>query len=79
MKITFKIDFRAQWGQSIYVCGSSSVLGQWDESKAFPLPPGAGESWEGHAEMDDVKLSYKYLIKSEAEELIEWEAGDNRI
>ena len=37
MRINFNIDYRTQWGESVYICGDIPQLGSGDESKAVKM------------------------------------------
>jgi len=64
MKINFKIDYRASWGQNLYVCGSAPELGAWDESKALLLSCYSFSKWYGNIDIDNATtLEYYYLVK----------------
>ena len=78
MKVSFQIDYRTSWGETIKVCGSLPGLGKWDEGKALELRPTSGERWEGYIEVDSVvgEFDYKYLLSSEGQS--QWEDGHNR-
>ena len=65
MKIKFTIDYRTQWGQKIYVLGSTKKLGNWDPGKAFELSPTSGEHWAGELEIEEDNFEYNYLLKDE--------------
>ncbi|NDW17406.1 hypothetical protein D0T53_00580 [Dysgonomonas sp. 216] len=65
MKIYFNIDYRASWGQNIYVCGSVPELGDMDESKALLLTCTDASEWNGYIEIEDwhLELDYYYILK----------------
>lgn len=65
MKIKFKIDYRATWGQNLYVCGSVPELGAWDESKALLLSCYNFSKWFGSIDIkdDETSIQYYYLLK----------------
>lgn len=64
MKITFNIDYRAAWGQTLYICGSDPALGAWDESKALELSCFEYSKWIGSVDIkENQTLEYYYLVK----------------
>lgn len=79
MKITFRIDYRTQWGQSMYVCGSIPELGKWDEENAILMTLTSGELWEVEIDCKNPSdFDYKFLIKDSYSFFSAWESGENR-
>lgn len=74
MKLTFNIDYRTRWGESVYILGNIPTLGNGNEAKAVCMTY-AGGVWtltiEINAALD--ALSYVYLIKNgDSVERREW-------
>lgn len=67
MKIKFQIDYRTQWGQTIYVSGSGDELGDLDLQKAVPMVAAAGDQWELEVDFNkkEVDLTYRYFLRDE--------------
>jgi len=65
MKVEFKIDYRASWGQTLCICGSTPELGSWDEQKALRLSCHSYSKWVGLLSLkkDPQQIEYYYLIK----------------
>ncbi|MCM1452213.1 MAG: 4-alpha-glucanotransferase [Clostridium sp.] len=65
MKVTFNIDYRTNWGESVYLTGNCEALGNGDESKAVKLEPdGGGERWSLSVTIPEpVDFEYNYLVK----------------
>lgn len=65
MVINFNIDYRASWGQTVCVCGSTPELGKWDEQKALRLNCQNYSQWIGKIIIKNPtkKIEYYYLIK----------------
>lgn len=64
MKIKFEIDYNTQWGQSVWMCGSSEALGNWNESLAVEMHYNTPSKWT--LEMDikeEGALKYYYFVK----------------
>ena len=80
MKIHFYLRFHTQFGQSLFVSGNCSELGNSDLEQAVPLQYLDNEFWHGSYEIDTsslTKLSYKYLLRNQdGFSVIEW--GDDR-
>lgn len=67
MKLTFNIDYRTAWGESVYLVGDPDVLGSGDESKALKLTLEGAESWHMSVEIPDntPSFSYRYIVRHE--------------
>src|SRR5215469_7309141 len=68
MFLTFKVRFRAQTGQSLWLSGDHKLLGNGDPARALPMQSLADELWqtslefqEGHAL--DAVITYNYLLR----------------
>lgn len=64
MKVTFNIDYRTNWGESVYVTGSLKELGAFDISKAIKMTLEGEEHWTVSIELPDIsdKFEYAYLV-----------------
>jgi len=80
MKITFKVNYHTNWGQNVYVSGSSEELGKNNTTEAYPLQYTTDGNWEVELEVSNKtsRIDYKYLIKNGSEEGIKWEWGTPR-
>ena len=54
MKISFNINYRTKWGESLYICGSLPELGAGDDSKAPRLDYLGGETWHLTIDVNDL-------------------------
>jgi 4-alpha-glucanotransferase len=81
MKVSFKVNYFTQWGQNLYICGSSEELGKNNTTEAFPLQHTSGGNWEGEVNFAGKTrhIEYKYLIKNGSEENVLWEWGSPRL
>lgn len=81
MKVSFKVNYFTQWGQNLYICGSSEELGKNNTTEAFPLQHTSDGNWEGEVKFDSKtrQIEYKYLIKNGSEDNILWEWGSPRL
>jgi 4-alpha-glucanotransferase len=80
MIIKFRINFKTQPGEQVYITGSSLILGNYDPDRAFRLTRSESDEWNGEIMCDPVKerlLYYKYFVKS-SEGTIYFEAGGGR-
>ncbi|KYQ94039.1 4-alpha-glucanotransferase [Tieghemostelium lacteum] len=78
--IRFKVNYYTRLGQEIFVCGSSSILGNWKSIDAQKLKYGDNGDWELLLAIEQNQQSiveYKYFVMDTNGEAI-WEAGPNR-
>lgn len=80
MKITFIINYRTNWGESVYITGNIPELGNGNELNALQLNLDGNEKWHLTIEVDDATpdFQYNYIIKHEnGYTRKEWGAGHN--
>ena len=67
MKLTFNIDYRTNWGESVYVTGNLQALGSGDMSAAVKLTLRGTEAWSTEVEVpDDTReFEYRYFVRHE--------------
>lgn len=67
MKVIFYIDYRTNWGESLWVYGSLPQLGDLDHNKGIKLTPLVGNQWSGEVELPDdtADFVYRYCVKNE--------------
>ena len=53
MRINFNIDYRTQWGESVYICGDIPQLGSGDESKAVKMELDGVGVWSLTVDVED--------------------------
>lgn len=64
MKICFSINYKAEWGQSLCVCGSIPKLGDNDENHALFMSCNGDSQWTLEIDIDNcANLNYYYLVK----------------
>lgn len=61
MKLTFNIDYRTNWGESIYLCGDIPALGNGNEAEAVKLNLTGTSSWQLVLEVPDSTPDFKYF------------------
>lgn len=67
MKLLFRIDYRTNWGESLYLCGDTALLGNGDTSRALRLEVDGDRLWHAEVELPDsvAAFTYRYIIKNE--------------
>ena len=65
MRINFNIDYRTQWGESVYICGDIPQLGSGDESKAVKMELDGVGVWSLTVDVEDGvgPFDYRYLVR----------------
>lgn len=70
MKIYFSIDYKTEWGQILYITGSTHELGNWDKSNAVSMKYISNSRWGIEMDIvDNEPIYYKYILKK-ADEVI---------
>ncbi len=73
MKVKFVLDHQVQFGQTVHVCGSVSVLGSSNIEKSIPMTCVEASCWELELDLKNVnEFEYFYLIKNNESYLKEW-------
>ncbi|NJN26978.1 MAG: 4-alpha-glucanotransferase [Cyclobacteriaceae bacterium] len=79
MKIKFNINYHTVWGQNLYICGTSDLLGSINPSNALLMKSSGQGNWQLEIDLPkSSSLHYKYLLKDERGEEQLWEWGDMR-
>lgn len=78
MKVTFKVNYNTNWGETLYVCGSTPELGNNLYSKAVKMEYKENGNWEATVDFHVMKeLSYRYYVLADDKRYwTEW--GPNR-
>ena len=65
MKISFNIDYRTNWGESVYLVGSCAALGGGDPQKAVKLSLDGDEHWSVNVNIPRTvkQIEYRYFVK----------------
>jgi 4-alpha-glucanotransferase len=67
MKVTFKLPFRTDPGQALFISGSHPALGGGDFQKAVPLHRAGPETWQVSVELPNRSVSepipYQYVLQ----------------
>lgn len=60
MKVIFNVDYRTNWGESIYITGNLPELGMGDYANAMKLNLEGDERWTGELVLPDAPTSFEY-------------------
>lgn len=82
MLLHFYLRFSTQFGQTLYVSGNTTLLGNDELPRAFPLAYLNENLWHGYIDIDPLEfkipIRYKYILRQKNEEDVQ-EFGDDRI
>lgn len=79
MKIIFNVDYRTNWGESVYLTGDVAALGNGDYTKAVPMTLKGVENWTAEVEIPAgvSTLNYRYIVRNEnGQTKTEWGHGN---
>lgn len=67
MKLTFYIDYRTNWGESVYITGENPAFGAGNIDRAVKMRLVGESSWLAEVELpDEVKeFEYRYIVRHE--------------
>lgn len=67
MKLVFKVNYRTNWGESLFVTGNIPALGGSDTAKAVPMSLNGLEKWTVEIEIpaDTKNFEYSYIVRHE--------------
>ena len=65
MKITLNIDYRTNWGESLYVSGNCEALGNDQRDKAMRMTLNGSEHWSLEVDVPDTaeEFEYRYEVR----------------
>ena len=75
MKISFSINYRTEWGETLYISGSIPALGSGQPDKAVAMRLIGGETWELTVDLDRSPgcFRYHYFVKRDNGSIrLEW-------
>ncbi|CAK8543013.1 unnamed protein product [Lathyrus sativus] len=79
VKISFRVPYFTQWGESLVVCGSEPVLGSWNVKKGVLLSPfheGSELIWSGSITVPKgFQCEYTYYVVDDKRNIVRWEMG----
>jgi len=77
MKLTLNITYRTNWGESLYLSGSPSVMGANDTSRAIRMSLNGDDRWSLDIDIPDdcSEFTYSYIVRNDnGTERREWGA-----
>ncbi len=65
MKITFQVNYRTEWGESLFLTGSIAVLGEGNPVLAVPMTLSGEQTWSVDIEIPDsvTEFDYGYIVR----------------
>ena len=80
MKLTFQVNYRTQWGESLYLTGSLSVLGENNPVLAVPMTLSGEETWSVDVEVPESVdvFTYNYIVRHDDADTVRREWGKPR-
>ncbi|MCM1254546.1 MAG: 4-alpha-glucanotransferase [Duncaniella sp.] len=77
MKITFNVNYRTEWGESLYVTGAIKELGNGDTNLAVPMTLSDAESWSTTVDIPDTvrTIEYSYFVRHQDNGYVKHEWG----
>lgn len=81
--LTFRVRYRTNFGQQLFLCGDSPELGKWKPEKSIPLEyTGGGDNWVTTISIPTSdkprQLKYKYIVFTSPNNYF-WEPEKNHI
>ncbi|MCM1522050.1 MAG: 4-alpha-glucanotransferase [Muribaculaceae bacterium] len=67
MKLTFSVNYRTEWGESLFLTGSAAALGSGNKDRAVPMTLSGTETWTAEVEVpdSDAPFTYSYIVRHE--------------
>lgn len=67
MKITFNIDYRTNWGESLYITGGIPQLGDRDFNSALKMTLDGSSRWTATVDAPDnaTVIDYRYQVRND--------------
>ena len=65
MKLIFQVNYRTDWGETLYISGSPEAMGAGDTAKAIPMTLSGSETWSVTIELPDSLdlVTYSYIVR----------------
>ncbi|MBA4419011.1 MAG: 4-alpha-glucanotransferase [Syntrophus sp. (in: bacteria)] len=69
MQIRFNVLCHTQWGEQVYILGSTPELGEWNTDRALKTTYSPGDLWKTEiifTDQETTTFEYRYIIKNDA-------------
>ena len=65
MKLNFTVNYRTEWGESLFLTGSPLAMGAGDLSRAVPMKLEGSETWTVRIDVPDTEtdFTYGYIVR----------------
>ncbi len=65
MKLTFSVNYRTEWGESLYLTGSAPALGASADADAVPMTLTGSETWTAEVDVpaSQAPFTYSYFVR----------------
>ncbi|CAL1352309.1 unnamed protein product [Linum trigynum] len=81
-RVSFRIPYFTNWGQSLVVCGSEPALGSWNVKRGLLLKPVHQDNeliWCGSVSVPaEFSCEYSYYVVDDERNVLRWEMGNKR-
>ena len=80
MKLIFRIDYRTNWGESLYVSANIPALGGGEHAKALKMEIDGDRAWHAELELPDgiQAFRYQYIVRNDSGD-VKHEWGDSHL
>ena len=67
MKVSFNINYRTNWGESLYIVGGPAAMGAWNDQSALRMHLVGPSQWQIEVELPENtgSFDYRYIVKPE--------------
>ena len=78
-RVTFNLQYRVEWGQSVRLIGSVPALGEWSLAQGIDMEWRAGDNWVAEVSLSAPRVvEYKFVVVNAAsKQPVHWMQGNN--
>lgn len=77
LEMHFHLPYRASYGQSLSIVGSTKDLGSWDLATRVPMEWSDGDVWRAKVLAEYGDMEYKYVVVDSDGQVHRWKDGGN--
>ena len=77
LEMHFHLPYRASFGQSLSIVGSTKDLGSWDLATRVPMEWSDGDVWKAKVLAEYGDMEYKYIVVDSDGQVNRWADGGN--